>query len=73
MDEFRTRVAADGNHTLFFGCVVISDLKSEEAEAFTSARERQLSPRMPKAMPLDLFVGLATALGPQHEAERAHA
>ena len=67
MDEIRTQVAGNGNHTLFFGCVVISDLNPEDAKAFASARERRLSPRMPKAMPLRFFVDFAAALRPQQE------
>jgi hypothetical protein len=71
MDEIRKQVTSDGIHTLFFGCITISDLRPEDARAFASARERQGLPRLPRAMPLSFFVDLASAIEGQSGPVRA--
>jgi hypothetical protein len=67
VDKIRTNVTSDEIHTLFLGCVVISRLEAEEAEAFACACRSQTLPRLPRAMPLSFFLDLASAFQPQLE------
>jgi hypothetical protein len=71
MDEIRTSVTSDGIHTLFLGCLVISDLQAEDAKAFAAAVERQRFPHLPRAMPLSFFMDLVKDLEPRFEPVRA--
>jgi hypothetical protein len=62
-------VTSDGIHTLFLGCVAISNIGADAAAAFATTRERLISPRLPTAMPLSFFLDLALALQPPRKPE----